>query len=73
MQQCVTNLTLPQIFGEIKSELTEDVSEESDNSENDMPLGNGIYSVRMKIKKDMPQFIPMQGNRVGLYYRGIVK
>ena len=60
-------------FGEIKSELTEDVYEESDDSDNDMPLGNGIYSVRMKIEKDMPQFLPMQGKRVRLYYRGIVK
>jgi hypothetical protein len=60
-------------FGEIKSELTEDVYEESDDSENDMPLGNGIYSVRMKIARDMPQFIPMHGKRVRLYYRGIVK
>jgi hypothetical protein len=60
-------------FGEIKSELTEDVYEESDDSENDMPLGNGIYSVRMKIAKDMPQFMPMHGKRVRLYYRGIVK
>jgi hypothetical protein len=60
-------------FGEIKSELTEDVYEGSDDSENDMPLGNGIYSVRMKIEKDMPQFMPMQGKRVRLYYRGITK
>jgi hypothetical protein len=60
-------------FGEIKSELTEDVYEESDDSENDMPLGNGIYSVRMKIERDMPQFMPMHGKRVRLNYRGIVK
>jgi hypothetical protein len=60
-------------FGKIKSELTEDVHEESDDSENDMPLGNGIYSVRMKIEKDLPQFMPMHGKRVRLYYRGIVK
>ncbi len=51
-------------FGEIKSKLTEDVYEESDDSENDMPLGNGIYSVKMKIEKDLPQFMPMHGNRV---------
>ncbi len=60
-------------FGEIKSELTEDVYEESDDSENDMPLENGIYSIRMKIKKDMLQFMPMHGKRVRLYYRGILK
>ncbi len=38
-------------FGKFNSELTEDVYEESDDSDNDMPLGNGIYSVRIKIKK----------------------
>jgi hypothetical protein len=27
----------------------------------------------MKIAKDMPQFMPMHGKRVRLYYRGIVK
>ena len=60
-------------FGEIKSEVTEDTYEESDDSENDMPVGNSIYSVRMKILRDMPQFVPMYGKRVRLYYRGIVK
>ncbi len=56
-------------FGEIKSKLTEDVYKESDNLDNDMPLGNGIYSARIKIEKDMPKFMPMQGKRVRLYYR----
>jgi hypothetical protein len=60
-------------FGKFKSELTEDVYKESDDSENDMPLGNGIYSVKMKIERDMPQFMPMHGKRVRLYYRGIAK
>ena len=60
-------------FGEIKSEVTEDTHEESDDSENDMPVGNGIYSVRMKLSREMPQFMPMYGKRIRLYYRGIVK
>ena len=61
-------------FGEVKSEITEDTHGGSDDSADDLPpVGNGIYSVRMKLKRDMPQFVPMYGKRVRLYYRGIVK
>ena len=61
-------------FGEIKSEITEDELEGSDDSADDLPpCGNGIYSVKMRIVRDMPQFMPMYGKRVRLYYRGIVK
>ena len=61
-------------FGEIKSDLTEDTHEESDDSADDLPpVGNGIYSVKMKLSKDMPQFMPMYGKRVRLYYKGIIK
>jgi len=61
-------------FGEVKSELSEDTHEESDDSSDDLPpVGNGIYSVRMKLERDMPQLIPMHGKRIRLYYRGIIK
>jgi hypothetical protein len=61
-------------FGEIKSNLSEDTHEESDDSSDDFPpVGNGIYSVKMKLSRDMPQLIPMHGKRVHLYYRGITK
>ena len=61
-------------FGEITSEITEDTHEGSDDSADDLPpCGNGIYSVRMKVKREMPQFMPMYGKRIRLYYRGIVK
>ena len=61
-------------FGEVKSEISEDTHEGSDDSNDDLPpVGNGIYSVRMKLKKDMPQLIPMHGKRIRLYYRGIIK
>ena len=59
-------------FGEVKSDVTEDTVEDPD-SEDDIRYGNGIYSVRMKIRRDLPQFMPMFGKRVRLYYRGIVK
>jgi hypothetical protein len=61
-------------FGEVKTNLFEDTHEESDDSSDDLPpVGNGIYSVKMKLTKDMPQLIPMHGKRVRLYYRGITK
>ena len=61
-------------YGEIKSELSEDTHEESEDSSDDFPpVGNGIYSVKMKLTKEMPQLIPMFGKRIRLYYRGIVK
>jgi hypothetical protein len=61
-------------FGEVKSEISEDTHEGSDDSGDDLPpVGNGIYSVRMKLKRDMPQLIPMHGKRIRLYYRGIIK
>jgi hypothetical protein len=61
-------------FGEVKSEILEDTHEGSDNSSEDLPpVGNGIYSVQMKLERDMPQLIPMHGKRIRLYYRGIIK
>jgi hypothetical protein len=61
-------------FGEVKSEILENTHEGFDNSSDDLPpVGNGIYSVQMKLKQDMPQLVPIHGKRVRLYYRGIVK
>jgi hypothetical protein len=61
-------------FGEVKSKLSEDTHEGSDDSSDDLPpVGNGIYSVRMKLTRDLPQLIPMHGKRIRLYYRGIIK
>ena len=60
-------------FGEIRSDITEDTHEESEDSENDMPTGNSIYSVRVKLARELPQFMPMYGKRVRLYHRGITK
>jgi len=61
-------------FGEVKSDISEDTHKESDDSSDDLPpVGNGIYSVRMKLERNMPQLIPMHGKRIRLYYRGIIK
>jgi hypothetical protein len=51
-------------FGEVKSEISEDTHEGSDDSSDDhLPGGNGIYSVRMKLERDMPQLMPMHGKK----------
>jgi hypothetical protein len=61
-------------FGEVKSEITEDTHEGSDDLSDDLPpAGNGILSVLMKLERDMPQLIPVQGKRIRIYYRGIIK
>ena len=35
------------------------------------PIGNGTYLVTMKLKKDMPNWVPMYGRKICLMYRGI--
>ena len=70
-QQIVTWLSH---FGEVKSKISEDTHGGSGDSDDDLPpVGNGIYSVKMKLTSDMPQLIPMHGKRIRLYYRGITK
>ena len=58
-------------YGEVQSELVEDVFEDSDDSEG--TNATGIYSVRVKLNCDIPQLLPMDGRRVKIYYRGIRK
>jgi hypothetical protein len=41
-------------FGDVKSEISEDTHEGSDDScDNLLPVGNGIYSVLLKLERDM--------------------
>lgn len=58
-------------YGEIKSELVEDVFEDSEDSEG--TNATGVYSVKIKLMNDIPQLLPMDGRRVKIYYRGIRK
>ena len=65
-------------LGEVMSEITEDrVNLDSDSEGEDSAtgytIGNGIYSVKMKLTSDLPQFVPICGKRIRLYYRGIKK
>jgi hypothetical protein len=55
-------------FGEEKSQILEDKHEVSDDSSDDLqPVGNGIYSLLMKLTWAMPQLVPMHGKRIWLY------
>ena len=65
-------------FGETISEITEDrinLDEESGSDEENpgFTVGTGIYSVKMRIARDLPQFVPICGKRIRLYYRDIPK
>ncbi len=63
-----------EFWGELASEITEDrVEDENEDSEGGFDIGNGTYSVKMRLGSDLPQFLPMYGKRIRIYYRGIVK
>ena len=58
-------------FGELLTPIREDIYEDSD-SERDV-VGNGTYSVKMKLAVPVPQFLPMHGKRIRIYHNGITK
>ena len=58
-------------FGEILTPIREDIYEDSD-SERDA-VGNGTYSVKMKLSEPIPQFLPMHSKRIRIYHNGITK
>ena len=59
------------LYGEVLSDVVEDVFEDSEDSEG--TNATGIYSVKMKLTTDIPQLLPMDGRRIKIYYRGISK
>ncbi len=59
------------LYGEILSDLVEDVFEDSEDSEGDNTTG--IYSVKMKLNRNIPQLLPIDGRRIKIYYRNIIK
>ena len=60
-----------ELYGEKAGELAEDIHPDSDSDV--APIGSGTYSVKMKLKKDIPQLLPMFGKRIRVYYRGVQK
>ena len=61
------------IFGEVISEITEEPFEEvkEGNVSTMQPVGNGTYVVKMKLKSDLPNWVPMYGRKICLEYRGM--
>jgi hypothetical protein len=67
-------------LGVLVTEITEDrvnLDSETDSDADDNPdgfsVGTGTYSVRMRLHSDLPQFVPICGKRIRLYYKGITK
>ena len=64
-------------FGEVISEITEEQFNNGEALDEDVekmpPVGNGTYIVTMKLRKDLPNWVPMYGRRVRFEYRGIKK
>ena len=58
-------------YGEVTSDLVEDVFEDEENSEGDN--ATGIYSVKVKLARAIPQLVPIGGKRLKIYYRNIQK
>jgi hypothetical protein len=59
------------LYGEVLSDLVEDVFEDSEDSEGDNTTG--IYSVKMRLNQNIPQLLPVDGRRIKIYYRNIIK
>ena len=76
---CEYRLSEPRIlkwigsFGEVISEITEEPFDDSGSDPTLPPVGNGTYIVRMKLRRDLPNWIPMYGKKICLYYRDIRK
>ena len=59
-------------FGNAVTELTEDKERDSSDSD-DTEYFNGIYSIKMDLKQKPPQFLPIGGKKIKIYYKGITK
>ena len=58
-------------FGEQAGQLSEDIHPNSDSDAD--PIGNGTFSIKMRLRTDIPQLLPMWGKRVRIYHRGVQK
>ena len=62
-------------YGDILSEVMEDLFDDGGEQHLDSNGTNrsGVYSVKIKLKKDIPQMVPIHGKRIKIYYKGIQK
>ena len=58
------------LYGEILSPLSEKLHPDSTQ---EAPVGNGIYTVKMKLRKPIPQYLPVFGRKIRIDYLGINK
>ena len=58
-------------FGKVMTPINEDIHEDSDSEAE--PVGNGTYSVKMNLERDIPQYLPMFGKQIRVYYKDIPK
>ena len=58
-------------FGEVISEKTEEPFESEGLDPELPPIGNGVYNVKMRLKRDLPNWVPMYGRKICLEYPGI--
>ena len=59
-----------EMYGELIEEITEESHYDPDPEAN--KVGNGIYTVKMKIKKEIPNFLPASGLKIRIYYKGCI-
>jgi len=65
-------------FGTLMSDITEDkvdleLSSEEEELYQGVKLTTGIYSVKMQLFNQIPQFLPIDGKKIRIYYKGIPK
>ena len=56
------------LYGEVLTPLSEKLHPDSTE---DCPIGNGTYTVKMKLKEQIPQFMPACGKKLRIQYLGI--
>ena len=59
-------------FGNPVTELVEDKERDSSDSD-DNEYFNGVYSIKMDLRTKPPQFLPISGKKIKIYYKGIKK
>lgn len=59
------------LYGEVKSKLKEDCFRDENKKNGNNRKGN--YSIMMKLEKNIPQLLPMQGRWIKMYHAGIQK
>ena len=60
------------LFGDVITEISEEPYGETDDTTLP-PVGNGNYLVTIRLKKDLPNYLPIYGRKICLEYKGVRK